>query len=130
MFQVTAMSRPTNWGRFKALLWKSFHNQKKRPILLYGRTLLTTVCSLLMVYFHKNEKLSIRTTTTSWSPDNIYLCSNRSLRDTMYCEVPHREVFYTPDVNISRKVMEYLRDNMTNIGKLNRSRALKLMLVY
>ncbi|KAI0234119.1 ATP-binding cassette sub-family A member 3 [Lamellibrachia satsuma] len=106
----------SNWDRFITLLWKNIQIQKKRPLLICGTTVLPTVFSLLLLIAHKNIQLTIFTTSTSWQSDYLHVCSKRSLRNTIYCGAKALDVFYAPDVNISRKVMTHLQNNRNNIA--------------
>ena len=110
-----------NWNRFVVLLWKNFKIQKKRPFLICGTTLLPILFSFGMLMVHKNTKLTIYKAPTSWPAQSPDLCLNGSQRNSTYsstyCTYPQMSVFYTPDVNISRKVMSLLNGSVNNICK-------------
>ena len=108
MFQFTVMG--SNWDRFVNLLWRNTQILKKRPLFLSAVTLLPTVYHLLLLFKHKNSHLDI-VTTVSWQPEQLHWCSNSRdpMIKTTFCDGKKLEVFYTPNVDISRKVMAHLR---------------------
>ena len=100
----------SNWDRFVILLWRNIQILKKRPLFLSAVTLLPTVYHLVLLFKHTNTHLEI-VTTVSFRPEQPHWCS--TLRQhklkTRFCGAKKLQVFYTPDVDISRKVMAHLQ---------------------
>ena len=100
----------SNWDRFVILLWRNTQILKKRPLFLSAVTLLPMVYHLLLLSKHKNSHLDI-VTTVSFRPEKPHWCSTlrQNKLKTGFCGAKKLQVFYTPDVDISRKVMSHLQ---------------------
>ena len=118
LFQFVVMV--SNWDRFVILLWRNTHILKKRPLFLCAVTLLPTVYHLHVLFKHMNSHLDI-VTTVSYGPEQPHWCQNSRnvILRTAFCDAKKLEVFYTPDVDISRKVMAHLRRgaSTSNVSK-------------
>ena len=104
------------WRQLKALTWKNYRAQRKKPATLCCQIFGPTLFSALVLLLHSSTKWIVVPDSESWMQDSISICTNFGDRQTIYCVGKNKRLYmyYSPDVQVAKTLMTHINDGLAN----------------